>query len=461
MAVSGGADSVALLHGLVALRDADGTGWKLHVAHLNHGLRGDASDADADFVRAQAALLDLPCTVGAENVAALTGSGRGIEEAARDCRYAFLLRVAEQTNSSVVALAHHADDNVETILHRILRGTGLRGLGGIPVQRRLASESEVRLIRPLLRLRRDQLRAFLAERDLPWRQDESNADLRMMRNRLRAAVLPLLREQVNPAVDEALLRLAEQAQQADALLREQADAVAARAVRVESEGQLLIRIEDLRPQPRIVQQELVRCAIVSLGLGEKSLTAGHLAAVVRLAAEPGRGKRIDLPGGLVVSKEPQSLRFRLHPQAEPRPDLPEVTIPLDGETPLPDYGITIHTAQATFRPEKAGDLAGWKRRKAAGHEWLDRDRLHPPLTVRTHRPGERFHPLGAPGTKTLADFLGEAKVAPAARKRTPIVYDQRGPIWVIPYRIDERVKLTPATRRVFRLSAAALATGAG
>lgn len=204
IAVSGGADSVALLLGLVQVRDE--YTLSLTVGHLNHQLRGDASDADAEWVRLLCERLQVPVEI---DVAANLPQNRGIEEAARDARHSFLDRTALTLNIEVIATAHTADDQAETVLHHIFRGTGLSGLRGIPETR--LTPSARRLVRPMLTIRRELIERYLAEQGQDFRTDATNADTSLTRNWLRHKLLPDLRSQFGSQVDLSLNRLAEQA----------------------------------------------------------------------------------------------------------------------------------------------------------------------------------------------------------------------------------------------------------
>jgi tRNA(Ile)-lysidine synthase len=215
VAVSGGADSVALLRGLHELRDD--LKLSLQVAHLDHQLRGQAARDDSDWVERLCQKLTIPCTIGRADIAGMAQhSGRGIEEAARDERYRFLEETARTHDCRTIALAHTADDQAETILHHILRGTGLAGLSGIPRERAL--DSGIRLVRPLLDVERSVVLDYLSRVGQEFREDESNRDETYTRNRLRHELLPRLAEQYNPQIRETLRRLGEQAAQAQSAL---------------------------------------------------------------------------------------------------------------------------------------------------------------------------------------------------------------------------------------------------
>jgi tRNA(Ile)-lysidine synthase len=204
LAVSGGADSVALLRAVLRLKLT--VSGQIAVAHFNHGLRSGESDADETFVVELCRAWDVPCHVGHANVRSLSEQqGDGLESAARSARYDFLEAAARRIGARYVVTAHTADDQVETILHRILRGTGLAGLAGIPRTRRLASD--VTLIRPMLSSRRGEVLEYLTEIGQAYRHDASNECLDLTRNRIRHQLLPLLAEQFNSGIADAVLRL--------------------------------------------------------------------------------------------------------------------------------------------------------------------------------------------------------------------------------------------------------------
>lgn len=311
---SGGPDSTALAHLLQELNLQQRREWQLHLAHFNHGLRGPQSDADAEFVETLARGQGWAFTIEkhpAANPPGTRHAGHLPEETLRHRRYAFYERVLTRTRASVLAIAHHADDNAETILHRIIRGTGLRGLAGIPATRPIGSSGTQHLIRPLLRIRRAQILLYLSERKLAFCHDHTNESHEFTRNRIRNALLPELERTYNPAVCEALLRLAQQSEWVNSFLDEQ--------VQLRT-GQTLISIEsgdrnprtvildaaELLRQPHIMQTELVRRAISQTGAGHKKITFEHVLTILELARNNVSGKRLQLPG-LIVSYDRKRL----------------------------------------------------------------------------------------------------------------------------------------------------------
>ncbi len=448
--VSGGPDSMALLHILAQLSRDHGWNFQLLVAHLNHGLRDGDSEQDAAFVQAAADSLDVPASIEAKDVRALASEqGRGIEETGRNVRYAFFERAARKHGSKIVALAHHADDNAETILHRILRGTGLRGLSGIPAYRPMNFERTVRVIRPLLRYTRQEILEYLQDQGIAYREDRSNHSLESTRNRIRHTVMPLLERDVNPQVKDALLRLGEQAHWLEEFLRETVQRTFDTLVISHTDQTLELNVDGMGRKSPIVQTELVRLAYSSFGLGEQDLSFMHLVSVLDLVGDHTSGKQVSLPGGMLVKRQYHRLVFSL-PSDQPRETIAsEIAMHVPGKTVLPIRRLEITCQVLDFEP---GQAVQCRDRSSKTCEFVSYDAIRLPLVVRSRRAGERFWPLGAPGTKKVSDFLGDVKVDPAERDRVAVLCDQLGPIWILGHRIDERVKLTALTRRVLQMS---------
>lgn len=453
VAVSGGPDSMALLHILHEFNRTLDWSLKIHVAHLNHRIRGEDADHDAAFVHAAADGLQLPCTVETRDIPAIaTERGLAVEETGRQERYAFFGRVALQTGSNLVALAHHADDNAETILHRIIRGTGLRGLSGIPRIRTLSASSDVRIIRPLLRWRREQIMEYVNNSGIAYRDDATNASDEIMRNRIRNRVLPMLEQDINPQAREALIRLGEQAEWLEEFLRETVQRTFETLIISRNDRELILNADALARKSRIVQAELVRLGYRSLGLGEQDLSFAHLVSVLDLIADPASGKQAVLPNGLTVGKRYHQLTFSLPIDESREAIAPEIAVNLPGVTILPIRRLEIDCAILEVSEKDIPDL---RRAATRMEEYLDFEAIRPPLVVRKRRPGDRFFPLGAPGSKKLSDFLTSNKVDPRERERIAVLCDHLGPIWIIGHRIDDRVKMTALTRQVLRLKARA------
>lgn len=447
---SGGADSTILLHAMCDLSQRHELNWQLNVAHLHHGLRDGDADADADFVANLAEQLGLP--FHGERVSIpnhIAEHGGSTEEVARQYRYDFLERVALKTGSDLVAVAHHADDDAETILHRICRGTGIRGLAGMRGLRAIQPGSRVRLARPLLKQRRSLIEQLLNERGIEFRVDGTNHTTEFTRGRIRNVLLPLLSEHLNPNVSDALLRLGEQARWLETYLDDAATRTFDSLVVIDRPGLIVLNTRALLSKQRVIQAEVIRRTVSLLLGGEQDLSFLHVDGVLRLASNPGSGKELHLPGSVVVRRVYDRLEFRPKSRTETPTELTPVFVSCPGTTPLPQLGVELVAEVCEVDPEKIADI-----RQAArpDEEWLDYDRLHLPLLVRGRRAGDRFRPLGSPGTKSLSHFFINEKIDPALRVRTGVLCDQQGVVWVMPLRIDERAKLRSNSRRALRLT---------
>jgi tRNA(Ile)-lysidine synthase len=452
--VSGGPDSMALLHLLLDLNEHLDWQLELHAAHFDHQLRGEEAERDAAFVQAAADSLSLPCTIEERDVAALaTVEKMGVEEVSRRERYNFLERVCLRIGCKTIAVGHHADDNAETILHRVLRGTGLRGLAGIPRVRVLNPDTGTRVIRPLLRFSKQSLHRYLTDAGIAFREDRTNASNEPMRNRIRNLILPQIESQVNPQVRDALVRLGEQAEWVREFLAETTQRTFETLIISRTDQFLILNADPLSRKSRLVQSEIMRLAYRSFGLGEQDLSFTHMVAALELIADPTSGKQLQLPGGMTIEKRYNQLMFSL-PTDEPRETIAsEIAVHLPGRTLLPVRRLEI---DCSFLDVGPNDIQRLRRTTDRMEEHLDLDAVHPPLVVRTRRSGDRFFPLGAPGSKKLSDFLIDAKVDPKTRARVAVLCDQLGPVWVIGHRLDDRVKITALTKRVLHIRARSL-----
>lgn len=302
--VSGGPDSVLLLIGLAELR-AEFT-LELFAAHVHHGWRGAEADADAEFVAELGRSLSLPTEVlhiMPERKAA--HAGKSVEEAARDARYELLIEAAGRNGCMAIAVGHTADDQAETVLHHILRGTGLAGLGGMPAERSLTES--IRLVRPLLSVTRAEILQFLADRNQPYRIDATNAEPSLTRNRLRIELLPLLRDQFNPQVDAALLRLAQQAAEATALLDSLAEQILADVLLDETETLCRIDARKLASHPEPLVRQTLRQLWIRRNWPRQEMGQREWQRLTQLVLEPGA---VDLPGGISARREGGPLVLR-------------------------------------------------------------------------------------------------------------------------------------------------------
>ena len=453
VAVSGGPDSVALALALKALGKRGILSGRMHVAHLNHHLRGRAAAADAAFVRRLARRLNAPFHLGERDVRALAKDrGMGIEEAARTARYDFFEKVMRDVGATRVALGHTATDNVETILQRILRGTGLSGLSGIPIRRPIRTGSRIEVVRPLLFCTRAEVLAYLRRQRVCFRQDATNVSKDYFRNRLRHELIPLLEARYNRRAQEALLRLGRIAAVEHAFVEGQAALWMRRIHPRRVRGELKVERAPLRGIPEALLPLAVRELLERAGAGLQPMTMEHYDLVAHLVRSRRSGQEIQLPGGISVhvSRGHLAIRRRRLPDSDGSERLPAVGVPLTvpGETRLP-AGQLIRT-----QVEAGGIrwLRGFLDVKTPFEEMLDADKVAMPLRVRGLEKGVRFRPLGSPGTKKVSDLLTDLGVPRAERGGVLIVCDQTGPVWVVGMRLDDRVKVTRKTRRILKIS---------
>ncbi|TWT33642.1 tRNA(Ile)-lysidine synthase [Posidoniimonas corsicana] len=289
-AVSGGADSVAMLRALHFLKQQSGGRGQLMVAHFDHRLRGGASTADAEWVGRLADSLNLPFHLGEA-----AGQSLASEQQARDARYRWLTDTAHQVGTRYVATGHTADDQTETILHRLLRGSGLAGLAGIPSSRPLSEVCEV--VRPLLSVSRAQVESFLGDLGQDFCTDATNEHADFTRNRLRNEVLPLLREQFGPSVDDAIRRAGEQASEAQAIVRSLAEDLALAAAEVTRVNRIELQPSPFHCQPPLIAREACKLAWRAAGWPEQAMGADEWRRLLALLSTPDAAA-IQLPGGV-------------------------------------------------------------------------------------------------------------------------------------------------------------------
>jgi len=444
--VSGGADSVALLLLLLELRQE--LGIVLSVAHLNHKLRGRASDADEKFVAKLAAKHGLAFHVQSVDVAARAKREKAnLEDAARRARYEFFAKLVAQGKVDVVAVAHTADDQAETVLAHILRGTGLAGLGGIHPRTEC-------VVRPLLGKRRAELRKYLRSKKQKWREDASNQDTARMRARIRKKLLPLLEREFQAGVVEHLASLAEFAREDEELLellaREHCELLARKA-KVEtriSVGDLLQPMEkgdftaentEKKDKTLALTKRMLRHLIEERKSGAGQIAGRHIAAVLELARHGENGKAVQLPGGVDVRRERNDMVFcgnslRPAPRTSGKREA-EKTPPLEYEYKIDftntrngDVSLRVPQAQCVFRLR----VIDWPAKRGETSESgavLDRDRLRLPLVLRNWRFGDNLQPAGHQKAHKLKRLLNEKRISRWERDGWPVLTSGGVLVW--------------------------------
>lgn len=447
--VSGGADSLALMLGLQAL------GYDLVVGHLDHGLRAE-STADADYVAALAAARGLRCVRERVELGVdLADGGGSVEEAAREARYRFLFDLARREGAQAVAVGHHADDQVETVLMHFLRGAALPGLSGMPYRRRLpAWDAEIPLVRPLLRVWREEIDAYVAAQGVDVREDLSNRDTTYFRNRLRHELIPEL-ETYNPGFRQVVQRTAAVLGEEDRFLDELVEEAWTVCLKEAGEDRIELYLSNFREVPTALRRRVLLRAIAYLRPDLRDVGFDAVERGLAFAEEPTERGEIDLAARLNLVVVGQVLIVKIW-----EADLPEWGQPLMPAEGVLAYLDTDHPVQlahgwrltAEVVEEALEDILEIFVRVDPNQAWLDLDALTLPLIVRGRRPGEGWQPLGMEGhTQRLADFFINQKIPAHWRERWPLVCSGGAVAWVVGIRPSEACKVRKDTQRVLHL----------
>ncbi|MEJ5349274.1 MAG: tRNA lysidine(34) synthetase TilS [Desulfosoma sp.] len=494
VAVSGGPDSVALLHVLLSLKKV--LSYRtLKVLHFDHELRGEDSAKDRLFVLDLASHLGCKVLVGFGDVRRVqTRQGVSLEMAARQCRREFFLDFLSRGEVHRIALGHTADDQAEEILLRLCRGTGPSGMQGM---RPKTSEG---LVRPLLWAHRGEILDYLKAKAIPFRQDATNFRGFCQRNRVRLEVIPLLEEIFHPRIRETLCRHAEQVAQEEAYWENQVTQAWKELVCVQDTETVVLDVLKMRALPEALSIRVFQRALEKMGYSF-GIFAVHLRMLEGLLRRSSSGREVKLPSGIRAVKEGTTLV--LTNRAPNTAFLKRHEFWAPGRYPLQEFQGEIQIEQAILVDDLVGTCPSFKgsmsgKGRADGGAWrdfeegekieptmhghhnekkgsgdvffriarfmdgrpgmedaftavMDADTLRWPLVVRSFEPGDRFRPVGARGSKKLQDFFTDAKVPRSARRRVPLVCDQEKICWVVGHRLDDRVKVTERTQRILKI----------
>ena len=428
VAVSGGADSVALLRLLLELRQE--LGVVLTVAHFNHRIRGPEADADQHFVSNLARQFDLQFCSGSADAPAYARSQKtSLETAARDLRHTWFAQLVREGKADKIATAHTLDDQAETVLMRILRGTGTRGLAGIsPWQR------QKELVRPLLTVTRKEIEEYLNNLGQVWREDSSNLELHHARNRIRHELLPALQRDYNPAIRQILADLAEVARGEEGYWEKEMTALAARLLRAgrpsrsgrsnSQQPMLALDFTAMQSLPLAMQRRLLRVMGEKLGV---TLEFKHVQELLTFAHKP-TGKELQLPGGLVAHRSVRELQVSCRTDTE-KPHDYSYSLRVPGQVTVTELGTTIRTQVLT--------VAGEDELSRYNSVLLDRASLSPELTVRNWRAGDRFFPAYTQSPKKVKELLQPGRLGQelsrAERRVWPVIVSAGEIIWMRGY----------------------------
>jgi tRNA(Ile)-lysidine synthase len=427
VACSGGADSVALLHILVELRET--LGIVLSVAHFHHQIRGAEADMDNKFVEELAASFQLEFHSGSGNVPEHAAESKiSIETAARELRHQWFAELIKQGKTDKIATAHTLDDQAETVLMRILRGTGARGLAGIA-----PAQKAKHLVRPLLTTSRPEVEAYLKAKGQCWREDSSNLDLGHTRNRIRHTLLPLLERDFNPAIRQTLADLAELAHAEDdywtnelasllpRLVHEGKPSRSGRSLSGESQGVLALDLSALRVLPLAIRRQVMHGTAHRLGV---SLEFKHIQQLTALAEQGKPGAKLVLPDGLMANRTVREIQFSRNIQKAPQNYC--YFLPIPGEVAVPELGTTIRARLISDGKQKG---SGYTTATLLNASLLGRR-----LTVRNWRAGDKFFPAHSQSPKKVKELLQPGRLgqefSSAQRKAWPVIESAGQIVWM-------------------------------
>lgn len=441
VAVSGGPDSMALIHVLQILAPRLNVG--LAVAHLNHGIRPGAAQREEVFVRAMAQNLGLPFFSDRITLDHRLGS---LEERARRQRYAFLARTAEAHGYTKIAVGHHADDNAEALLIHLLRGSGNRGLGAIPPVR------DHWIVRPLIQIRRERILAFLKNHQIDFVQDESNDDIRFIRNRIRHRLLPMLEKEFNPGIVDTLNRTAMLCREEEAWFRSFLKPILENIRVVSQDESLTLKTEPLSKTHPALQRRLIREALIQWQGHLQHLAAVHVDAVTGLLGTPSAGqkreKQLNLPGGVVARITGRHLRFFIQkPGQGPQSGEQSYSYRIESKHDLP-LNMPIHGCNGelmfTLSPPPPPD----RLKNTPPHRlWLDADKVRFPLIIRNARKGDRLNPFGMNGRQKIKKLFINAKIPRHMRRQIPLLVSENNVLWIAGIRRGSEAPVTETTRQ--------------
>lgn len=444
--VSGGVDSLALLH--LFVRAWQSLAVAPIVVHVNHLIRGAEADADARFVAGIAEEWGVPCHVERIDVPALAAERKlSLEEAARQARYTLLGQHAARLGARLIAVAHNADDQAETVLMHLLRGAGLAGLRGMLPVAPLSDyhllepvDASLSLIRPLLGVPRAAIEAYSTAHGLQPRFDRSNLDTTYFRNRLRHVVMPVL-EGVNPNVKAVLARTASVLAADYDVLQAEVEAAWQVVIREESGERVCFDRAGWRALPLALRRATLRRAAWHLRAHLRDVSFRHVEDAAEVALQGETGARATLPGGLALRVDYDTLVIEPEGKRPPAPDWPflepgtVVTVPGEGEVMLPGSGwvFSLHAYE--------GPRSGPAWQALLTDPWsapLDAGQMAAPLALRPRLPGDRFAPMGAGGSQKVSDFMINAKIPAAWRDHLPLLVSGEAIVWLCGWRVDAR-----------------------
>lgn len=430
--LSGGADSVCLLVLLHDLKDE--LGFTMSAIHLHHGIRGESADRDADFARKMCENLDIPIDIEYRNIPGeAEKTGESIEECARRIRYEIFAEKCTQYVNGVIAVAHHLDDQAETILFRMIRGTGIKGLKAM-------RPKNGNIIRPLLCMGRDEIITFLNEEKISYCFDESNDDTAYSRNRIRHLMMPEAKKMC-PEASLHFAEIADEAAKIDEYLDKKAHELYIDALITDEAALKIMNIDKLIMAEDIIRQRAIKEMIGSMIHSLKDITREHVESIERLLSQD-KSSSVNLPKNLRVIKERNTLTFTIEKEKECTSNIC-IKVDAPGKYMLPDKREVI---VSSVIEEMKGDIP-----RNLYTKWFDYDKIIPGLCIRTRREGDYLVTDAHGSHKSISRYMIDEKIPKSQRDKIYLLAAGSEVYWVIGYRISESIKITDKTKRIIKI----------
>ena len=449
--VSGGPDSVTLLHILKALQPY--MFRSLGVSHLNHCIRSSESDRDAEFVSNLCCSLNIPFHGSKKDVSLYAHKNKmNLEEAARKCRYDFFRSLIQNEGYTKIALGHQANDNAELVLIHLFRGSGTKGVSSMPAIR------DNKVIRPLLKVTQPEIMAYIASHRLMHVYDSTNFDITLTRNRIRHRLIPMLENEFNPKIVKALNAFAAVSQSEDEWMSRITESFFSKILLEKKRGKIILAANELHKTHRALARRALRYALIELKGDLRRIYFGHIESILALLSSQKGYRRLNLPGKILVERVYDQLQLQL---------LTTISSHLKGEqsfknpthffkyvVPKPkDEPLTINISEIDCSIEffiAHQDITTILDQAGHNIAFFDMDRLVFPLTIRNTRPGDRYAPLGMGGTQKLKDYFINTKVPYTQRKYIPILLSQDRIIWIAGHRLSRIGRIRSDTKRILK-----------
>ena len=432
--LSGGPDSMALLY---VLLDIDEIDFNIHIAHINHGVRGKEALEDENFVKDLAKKLELPYYSTRVNMDEYAKEkGLSSEEAGRELRYGFFRKIVTELGGGKIAVAHNKNDQAETLLMRLFRGTGVDGLCGMD----FISQD---IIRPILNIERMEIEKYLEDRNIETKLDKTNLETIYNRNKIRLELIPYIEENFNPNIIDALWRTSRIANIDNEFLELYTKKSYDKMVKKARENSIILDRNSFSKEEKSIQQRIIRNVIIYINGSVQGLTEQHISNILELFIEGGTGKSIDIIDNIVAKTSYDNVIIEKKKEIEIRDYIYEIII--DGSTYVEELGLKISTE---FISRDKLDVSAGNR----FIKYFDYDKINKGLYIRNRKAGDRFVPYGMKGNKKLKDYFIDEKISKEKRDLIPILVDEENILWIVGYRISDLYKITDATETVLKIS---------